>query len=260
MNTLYRRIIPKILITYNPRYKMFSSTVTKNFKVHRFVGHPTSQALIYESNIADELMILNVEPQSVKIKDFLNTIRDINSVIHMPMSVGGGISSLDEAKLLFNLGVEKVVIGQAFQSNPKGVSDIVKIFGSQSLIGSCAYWGSKKTPMPRELQRRGVLSLDSLTKRIKVIEDIGAGELLINDVSRDGLKIGSNLDVLKKTLSVTNIPVIDSCGFGKTKDFVDSFELGSAAVAVGTYFAFTDQSFLQLRNQLSNHGIRVRLQ
>jgi cyclase len=91
------------------------------------------------------------------------------------------------------------------------------------------------------------------------MEDCGVGELLLNDVSRDGTRKGSNLSVLHEVLGVTKLPIIDSCGFGKTTDFIASLSLGSAAVAVGTYFAFVDQSFLQLRGQLSNHGIRVRM-
>jgi cyclase len=90
------------------------------------------------------------------------------------------------------------------------------------------------------------------------MEELGVGEIMINDASRDGRRGGSNLDLLVAAISITKLPVIDSCGFGKTSHFIDSFLSGSSAVAVGTYFAYVDQSILQLRNQLSNYGIRVR--
>jgi imidazole glycerol phosphate synthase subunit HisF len=109
------------------------------------------------------------------------------------------------------------------------------------------------------LERRGVIEIKDLPRRIIEMQEFGVGEIMINDASRDGTRMGSNLEALIMTLENTTLPVIDSCGFGKTKHIVESFEAGSSAVAIGTYFAFVDQSFMQLRNQLANHGIRVRL-
>ena len=103
------------------------------------------------------------------------------------------------------------------------------------------------------------MRIGALPARLKLMEQMGVGEVMINDASRDGIREGSNLVALKTALSSTSLPIIDSCGFGKTQHFVDSFEAGSSAVAIGTYFAFIDQSFMQLRSQLANHGIRVRI-
>ena len=81
---------------------------------------------------------------------------------------------------------------------------------------------------------------------------------MINDAMRDGMCAGSNIMALKMALKNTSLPVIDSCGFGSIDHFIESFKQGSSAVAVGTYFAFLDQSFLQLKGQIANKGIRVR--
>jgi imidazole glycerol phosphate synthase subunit HisF len=109
------------------------------------------------------------------------------------------------------------------------------------------------------LKSRGVIPLNEFPKRLRELQEIGIGELMISDASRDGSKTGSNLFALELALKSTSLPVIDSCGFGKTNHIVESFLTGSSAVAIGTYFAFIDQSFMQLRSQLANHGIRVRL-
>jgi len=256
-NELYRRIIPKILISKSVSVGKTNAITTRFYQHFRIMGTPTSQARIFQANIADELMVLNVDRLERDFVNFLDIVSKVNDVIFMPLSVGGGIKTFDEAARLFEIGVEKVVLDSVFTSNLGEVEKIAGRFGSQSVIGSCTYWSNESTANLND-SKRFLKSMD-VPKRIKQMEESGIGEVIINDASKDGSRLGSNLRMLKEVVSTTSLPVIDSCGFGKTSHFIDSFHQGASAVAVGSYFAYVDQSILQLRNQLSNYGIRVRI-
>jgi cyclase len=259
LDTLFKRIVPKIMISHNMNLNVIGSITTREYDKFRFIGSPPSQARIFESNMADEIILLNLDQDSIDLDMFKDAVTKVSSEIFMPLSVGGGINSLDKASKFFEIGIEKIVVERALQQNPQEVLKIANRYGSQSIIGSCTYWGATSFPIPSRLVSKGVVTIDILLKRLSTMQEIGVGEVMINDASRDGTRSGSNLVVLKEALDTTNLPIIDSCGFGKTQHFADSFNLGSSAVAVGTYFAFVDQSFIQLRNQLANHGIRVRI-
>jgi cyclase len=258
LNSLYKRVIPKILISTHHKSLTPQALTTKFYEPFRFIGEPESQALIFQSNGADELFLVNLSPDSINHSSFRRIVEKVNRNIFMPLAVGGGIFTYDSASRYFDLGIEKIVVERIFETSPREIIKVISTFGSQSVVGSCSFWGDEAS-FPGKVTHRPVLRPEFLMERVKFMEDCGVGELLLNDVSRDGTRKGSNLSVLHEVLGVTKLPIIDSCGFGKTTDFIASLSLGSAAVAVGTYFAFVDQSFLQLRGQLSNHGIRVRM-
>jgi len=218
-----------------------------------------SQARIFEANMADELILINLDQDSIDIEAFSKLVSVVSAEIFMPLSVGGGIRTFEHASRLFDLGVEKIVVERGLVDRPDEIQRIASRYGSQSIIASCTYWGATKLEIPARLKSRGVIPLNEFPKRLSELQEIGIGELMISDASRDGSKTGSNLFALELALKSTSLPVIDSCGFGKTNHIVESFLTGSSAVAIGTYFAFIDQSFMQLRSQLANHGIRVRL-
>lgn len=259
MDTIFRRIIPRIAISRHKTNHSVAGITTKLYEPHRFIGNPPNQARIFESNMADELIIVNLDLDSISTETFAELVSDVSSEIFMPLSVGGGIDTLEKASMFFEIGIEKIVVERGLINNGEEVNRIANRYGSQSVVASCTYWGSATTSIPESLARRGIIPIKDLPRRIMEMQEFGIGEIMINDASRDGTRMGSNLDALNMTLENTSLPVIDSCGFGKTKHIVESFEAGSSAVAIGTYFAFVDQSFMQLRNQLANHGIRVRL-
>lgn len=256
MTELYRRIIPKIMLAKDIKGDL-NAVTTSFYRNFHSIGKPVSQAKIFQANIADELILLNVDKRSIKFSALLTASKHVSEEVFMPLSVGGGIETLDHAMQLFEIGVEKVVLDSIFDIRLSEVARIANRFGSQSLIGSCTYWGEFGSKLPYNSERR-FLRLNEVLQRIKVMEASGVGEIMLNDASRDGSRRGSNLEVLNHIFSNTTLPVIDSCGFGKTSHFRDSFLQGSSAVAVGSYFAYVDQSILQLRSQLANYGVRVR--
>jgi len=257
METLFKRVIPKILLNRHSALGLIGSVTTKNYKPFKFIGSPKSQAKIFESNEADELILLNIDTQ-VTFEELISVTESVSGEIFMPLSVGGGIKTYDQAARIFELGVEKVIIESMIIDKPNHVKKIANRFGSQSIIGSCTYWGNPMSDIPADLDMKGTIHFTKLKERILIIEDLGAGEIMINDALRDGLCAGSNIMALKMALKNTSLPIIDSCGFGSVEHFIESFRQGSSAVAVGTYFAFIDQSFLQLKGQMANEGIRIR--
>lgn len=257
-SNLYRRIIPKILFSKNHVSGNIDALTTKFYEPYRIMGTPVSQARIFQANIADELILLDVRKGQRDFKDLLEVAMLVGQEIFMPLSVGGGIDSLEKATKLFDIGVEKIVLDSIFLSDKREVEQIAKRFGSQSIIGSCTYWGDFTAPTSSN-SSKFLSEPKEVINRVKLMEDLGVGEIIINDASRDGTRRGSNLTTLEQIINSTSLPVIDSCGFGKTRHFLDSFLYGSSAVAIGSYFAYVDQSILQLRNQLSNYGIKVRL-
>lgn len=257
METLFKRVIPKIMLDKHAALGLIGSITTKNYKPYKFIGSPKSQAKIFESNEADELILINIDNQ-VTFEDLVSVTESVSREIFMPLSVGGGIKTYDQAARIFELGVEKVIVEKMIFDKPDHVKKIANQFGSQSIIGSCTYWGDPMINIPENLFMKGIIHLTKLKDRILLIEDLGVGEIMINDALRDGSGAGSNIMALKVALKNTTLPIIDSCGFGSVEHFIESFRQGSSAVAVGTYFAFIDQSFLQLKGQIANEGIRVR--
>lgn len=257
MENLFKRVIPKIMLNRHSALGLIGSINTQNYKSFKFVGSPKSQAKIFESNEADEIILLNIDTQ-VTFEDLISVAESVSREIFMPLSVGGGIRTYDQAARIFELGVEKIIVESMIIDKPNHVKKIANQFGSQSIIGSCTYWGNPRSNIPEDLYMKRIIHFTELKDRILLTEDLGVGEIMINDAMRDGMCAGSNIMALKMALKNTSLPVIDSCGFGSIDHFIESFKQGSSAVAVGTYFAFLDQSFLQLKGQIANKGIRVR--
>jgi len=257
VETLFKRVIPKIMLNRHSALGLIGSVTTRNYRQFKFIGSPRSQAKIFESNEADELMLLNIDTQ-ITFEELISVAESVSKEIFMPLSVGGGLTTYDQAAKVIELGVEKIIVERMIIDNPSHVEKIASRFGSQSIVGSCTYWGDPNTKIPEDLYMKQINHLTELKYKIHLSEELGVGEIMINDVMRDGMSTGSNIIALKMVLENTSLPVIDSCGFGSVDHFIQSFKQGSSAVAVGTYFAFLDQNFLQLKGQIANEGIRVR--
>lgn len=254
---MLKRVIPKIVIS--EREGCFVSCTTKHFLPSRVVGDPQSQAQIFENNLADELLVIVTEYANRSWQSISSTISRIVESVFMPITIGGVIRDYSDVARVFDLGVERLLVGNLISESPKTVAAISNSYGQQSLVGAVDFWGNEDMNFPKNLERE-VLLRAGVFSRIKLLEELGVGEVLLCDVSRDGTRKGSNFEVLKEVRAETTLPIIDSCGFGKTQHFVNSFKSGADAVAVGTYLAFMDQSFIQLKNMISGNGIDLRLQ
>jgi cyclase len=260
---LKRRLIPKLQLKarmIGKHHKMVLVTSIK-FKEYIEIGDPVSQAKIYQDQAADELLFVDIDA-SLENRALLLTdvIRSAAEEIFMPFTVGGGVSTINDFRLLLLNGADKVSINTAAFNNPGLINEAANTFGSQCVVLSIDF---KKTNDGtfKIWTKCGTVEtdFDPLTWA-KEGEKRGAGEIILTSIDRDGTRSGLELDLIRKIVDSVSIPVIASGGCGLAKHFIDGFMIGGAdAVAAGTYFCFKDENLMQVRSQIKNAGIPIRL-
>ena len=218
------------------------------------VGYPVSQAKVYESQLADELMLINLSKESQGM--FIETLDTMAKNLATPLAVGGNIKDLDEAENLFNNGADKVILNTGAISNPEVINELTNKYGSQSIClaidirqeNDFIYMRGKKSKIePGEM-------IDWL----KEVQRRGCGEIMVSDIKRDGMSSGLNIELLKQIRDICKVPLIISGGCGTAQHFIDGFKNGADAVAAGTFFCKRDQNPLQCRSHVLNANISVR--
>ena len=250
------QLLPSKLISGN-----YSLVTTVQFSKVLEIGDPVSQAKIYQSQMADELIFVDLS-HSKKIGDFklaTSLLRLVSKQIFLPLTIGGGVKSLDDFRLLLKNGADKVAINSGALHNPSIISEASSIYGSQCVVAAIDY--------KIDTNGKAYVYSDSGSRRFeyhpltwaKKLQKLGAGEILLTDITKDGKKKGLELRLSKLICDSLNIPVILSGGCGLAKHFVDGFlETSAEAVAAGTFFCFQDQNPIQTRSQIKNNGIRIR--
>jgi cyclase len=193
---------------------------------------------IFNDKEVDEICILDISATPGEKGPNFNLINSVASEAFMPLSYGGGITSLEQVDIIFRNGVEKVVINSEFAKNPKLVTKIANKYGSQSVVVSIDY---KKNIFGKKTvyTHCGKNKLNSIPKDYaKMAEDFGAGEVLLNSIERDGMYQGYDLETLNIVSNNINIPVIVCGGASKIEDFSDAINSGASAVSAGSMFVF----------------------
>ncbi|MCR9191728.1 MAG: imidazole glycerol phosphate synthase cyclase subunit [Gammaproteobacteria bacterium] len=263
---LKKRIIPKLLI----RHRNIGSSVrpvlvtTNQYKDVYDVGDPVSQAKIYEAQMADELIVLNINSTSTSISDdplMLDLIEQLASETFMPIAVGGSIRNLSDIACLLEHGADKVCMNASAISNPALITEAANRFGTQCLVVSIDFCRNENNQMiVFSKQDACSKEMDVLTWVQHVVE-AGAGEILLTDVDRDGTGQGLNCMMSRAVTDLISVPVILSGGCGLAEHFIAGFEDGGAeAIAAGTFFCFRDQNPMQTRAQIRNAGIQIRME
>lgn len=261
---LKKRIIPKLLV----KNKVFGNitrpvlVTTRNYDQVFEVGDPVSQAKIYEAQLADELIVLNIDGQPIADdKPLLNIIEKLASETFMPLAVGGGVSTLDDFELVLERGADKVTINTAAVYDPELITHAARRFGAQCVVVSIDFRHD------HSLDRQVVFTHGATRNtNMDVVEwsrravDAGAGELLLTDADLDGTGSGLNLIVGRAVAETVDVPVILSGGCGTAQHFVEGFsQAGAEAVASGTFFCFRDQNPMQARAHVNSAGIPIRI-
>lgn len=226
------RVIPCLLLSNEGLVK------TVGFKKPQYVGDPINAVKIFNEKEVDELILLDIEAsKSNKAPDF-DLIHDIVSEAFMPIAYGGGIKTKEHAKRIISSGVEKIIINSAALENLAFVNELSNCFGASSTVISIDvkkdFWGRYRifNPSNRKYEKR------ALNAYITDLVDAGAGEIMINDVSREGSYKGLNLELIKEVGLVTNLPLIVSGGTGALEHIGEASNLGVSAVAVGSLFIY----------------------
>jgi imidazole glycerol-phosphate synthase subunit HisF len=228
---LRTRVIPCLLL----RNKGLVKTV--KFKQPKYIGDPINAIKIFNEKEVDELIFLDITATVENRKPPVKLISEIASECFMPFCYGGGIRSLDDVAELFRIGVEKVAINTCAVTNPQLITQAAERFGSQSIVVSIDV---KKTLFGkyRVFTHGGSRNskLDPVDFAIHM-QGIGAGELFLNSIDRDGTRQGYDLELIRRVSEAVSIPVIACGGAGGLDDFVDAINIGGAsAVSAGSLF------------------------
>ena len=228
---LKTRIIPVLLLKNRGLYKGIK------FKNHTYVGDPINTVRIFNEKEVDELILLDIEA-SLKNKPIDFTyLEEVVSEAFMPIGYGGGIDSVETAKKLFSIGIEKIILNTNAFLNPNLISELAKNFGSQSIVVSVdvkkSFFGASVYIKSGTIK----IGLDPLEACI-LAEKSGAGEVIINDIDKDGTRSGYNLDYVKGIAKNLKIPVIVCGGAKSIEDFIEAKKAGAHACAAGAMFVY----------------------
>jgi cyclase len=230
-----------------------------NFVDLKDAGDPVEQAKIYSDGGADEICFLDITASNENRDTIYEVVERTSKKCFVPLTVGGGIRSIEDINKLLNSGADKVSINTAAVNNPKLVDESSKKFGSQCIV--IAIDAKKKDDKWKVFTHGGRNETDiDAIEYAKQMEDSGAGELLVTSMDRDGTQIGYDIDLMKNISSKVNIPLIASGGVGNLDHLVEGIKLGKAnAVLAASIFHYGKHSVLEAKEYLESKGIPVRI-
>jgi len=252
-----KRIIPCLDVKGNKVVKGIQ------FKNHQIVGSIVDLAKKYSNDGADELVFYDISASTkdtIVNKDWVSKIAD---VVNIPFCVAGGIKSLDDAKTILNLGADKISINTPALDNPQLIKSLSNEFGSQCIVIGMdiklmdgqgflfAKTGSEKTAYATNIK-----AIDWLTQ----VQDLGAGEVVINAMGQDGVKDGYDIELLKSLEERCFVPMIASGGAGGPRHFIDVFsETNVDGALAASIFHKNEFTVLEIKEALINANINIRI-
>ena len=230
-----------------------------NFLDLKDAGDPVEQAKIYSDGGADEICFLDITASNENRDTIYEVVEKTSKKCFVPLTVGGGVRSIDDINKLLNCGADKVSINTAAVQNPSVVIDSSKKFGSQCIVVAI---DAKKNNESWEIFTHGGRNntgIDAIEFAI-LMEKNGAGELLVTSMDRDGTQKGYDIDLMSKISSSVNIPVIASGGVGNLDHLVEGIKTGKAsAVLAASIFHYGKYSIKEAKEYLDSKGIPVRI-
>lgn len=223
-------------------------------------GDPVAQAKIYDQQGADELCFLDITASSDNRETLYDVVAAVAEQCFMPLTVGGGVRTLDDIRRLLLSGADKVSINTAAVYNPDFVKEAAQKFGSQCIVVAI----DAKTVAPGKYEifthgGRKPTGIDAVEWAKKMVEN-GAGEILLTSMDRDGTKQGFDLNMTRAISDAVTVPVIASGGVGELSHFVDGVKEGHAsALLAASVFHFGTFSISQVKQTMKEAGIPVRL-
>lgn len=226
------RIIPVLLLKNKGLVK------STKFKDYRYIGDPINAVKIFNDLKADELVFLDILASKEKRIISLDFVRNVGDEANMPFTVGGGIRTIEDIKKIINSGAEKVIINTYAVENPNFIKQASDIFGSSTIVVSIdvkkKFLGSKQVYILGGSKSTG---LNPVTFS-KLMEEKGAGEIIINSIEQDGTMLGYDLELVKNISSAVSIPVVAVGGAKDANDFKLAVNSYASAVAAGSMFVY----------------------
>ena len=251
---LAKRIIPCLDVTAG---RVVKGT---NFIELRDAGDPIEIARRYDEQGADELTFLDITASSDNRDVILHVIEAVAAQVFIPLTVGGGVRQVDDVRRLLNAGADKVSMNTAAALNPQLIADSSARYGAQCIV--VAIDAKQTSPGKWEVFTHGGRKNTGMdaTEWAKRVEMLGAGEILLTSMDRDGTKIGFDLELTRAISDAVDIPVIASGGVGNLDHLVAGVKQGHAdAVLAASIFHFGEYTVRQAKEYMAQHGIEMRL-
>ena len=230
-----------------------------NFKNLKDAGDPVQLAVKYAENGADELVFLDISATEERRKTLIPLVKEVAKAINIPFTVGGGISSVEDVRLLLQNGADKISVNSAAVKNPKLINELAREFGSQCVVVGIDAKIIENQWKVHLVGGKVPTQLD-LFDWAKEVEERGAGEILFTSMNNDGTQNGFANEALSKLASAVNIPVIASGGAGNRQHFADAFVLGKADAALAaSVFHFGQIEIPELKQFLKQQNITIRI-
>ncbi len=230
-----------------------------NFKNLTDAGDPVEMAKIYNSEGADELTFLDISASSNQLPTTLEVVQKTAEQVFIPLTVGGGVRSVNNVDTLLRAGADKVSINTAAINRPQVIAEIAQRFGQQVLVLSVdAKRGKSKSGFEVTTHGGKVLANLDAIEWVKQACELGVGEILLNSMDADGTKAGFDLEMIKAVRAVTNVPLIASGGAGKLSDFEDALKAGANALLAASVFHFGSFKISDVKSYLSAKGYPMR--
>lgn len=229
---LRNRVIPCLLMLNGGLVK------TVRFKDPKYVGDPVNAVRIFNDKEVDEMVFLDIGATPSHSGPNFELLEDIASEAFMPFGYGGGITTVQQVKRLYALGVEKVILNTIAATNSQLVEEAASLAGSSGVVVSIdtrRNWLGKYAVYTRG--GRQSLPVDPVT-HARAMEKAGAGEILLNSIDRDGSMEGYDLDLIQQVADAVSVPVVAAGGAGELRHFRQAVEHGAAGVAAGSMFVF----------------------
>jgi cyclase len=245
---LFKRLIPKIVVEKHdsPAPLIFKSILTRAYEEFRVVGDPISQVKIQQSNLVDEILLVH-RNRGLFDYTFPDLVLRTCEYLNTPLTVGGAVTEPSHARILFESGADKIVIGRA-RSNFALLEWIVSNYGAQALVISIDYSSDDlKFGVHKFCEREISFGYMSF-----------AGEIALNNKNRDGSGAGVDLSLVETLQGTTRAPIVVGCGVSSVEHIADCFRAGCDAVTLSTFLSQTDQSIKQIRSHISTLGVNIR--
>ncbi|AKM82203.1 TPA: imidazole glycerol phosphate synthase subunit HisF [Candidatus Berkelbacteria bacterium] len=248
------RVIPTLL------WKDVGLVKGIGFDSWRRVGSLLPAIRVYNTRQVDELILVDITATADNHKLDLETISEMSCECFVPFTVGGGIKKVDDIKQLLRAGADKVAINSAAYDDPTIITEGAKLFGSQCIVASI---DAKKNKDGKYIcyshagkKKRNI----EVSVWAKKLEELGAGEILITSIEKDGTMDGYDINLIKAVTNVVSIPVIASGGAGSYEDLYQAISKGKAsAVAAASIFHYTEQTPMEAKGYLHSKKIPVRI-
>lgn len=225
-------------------------------------GDPVEQAKVYDKEGADELVFLDITASYEKRSIMIDVVRKTAEQVFMPLTVGGGIRTIEDIRNLLLAGADKVSINTAAVKNPDLIREGARIFGSQCIVIAIDVKKkikNKKTFFEVYIHGGRISTGIDAINWAKKVEKLGAGEILLTSMDTDGTKNGYDLELLEIICDKVKIPVIASGGAGKKEHFLEAFKAGASAALAASIFHFREISILEVKKYLLDNNIPVRI-